>query len=178
MVQILHCGSFTREFHHACCCMTRIKMAQFFDRKILKSEQKIWTWKAVSNYFFLNLGLESSSPDFQSALWGILVENPPTYTDKCDALNPRPQLRFTLTGYQQLRIQQWASFPLVTANQPRLIATRPIGKDFWAPDSEPPPLGVGPNMVQFPHSLLGWKQFHNVEETILDIATVSLFVRL
>ena len=59
-----------------------------------------------------------------------------------------------------------------------MIATQPIGKDFWAPDSEPPPLGVGPNMVQFPHSLLGWKQFHNVEETILDIATVSLFVRL
>ena len=51
-----------------------------------------------------------------------------------------------------------------------------MAKDFGALDSEPPPLGVGPNMVQFPHSLLGWKQFHN--ETILDIATVSLFVRL
>ena len=51
-----------------------------------------------------------------------------------------------------------------------------MAKDFGALDSEP--LGVGPNMVQFPHSLLGWKQFHNVEETILDIATVSLFVRL
>ena len=158
MVQILHCGSFTREFHYACCCMTRIQMAQFFDREILKSEQKIWTWKAVSNYFFLILGLESSSPDFQSALWGILVENPPTYADKCDALNPRPQLRFTLTGYQQLRIQQRGLVSSSNSQSASADSDSSNRKGFLGPGLWTASFGCGsqvgtPNMVQFPHSL-------------------------